>query len=73
MLKAFRFSKDLAHLIFHLSRHKSLSIAYVAVANFKAFKRKKLKIRESRCFDYDSWFLYEFILIQHQSTRWSNV
>jgi hypothetical protein len=44
MLKAFRFLKDLSNV---LSRDKFLSIAYVRLANCKAEKRskKKLKIR----------------------------
>jgi hypothetical protein len=48
MLKAFMFSKDLADLSNVLSRHKFLSIAYVRLANSKAEKRnkKKLKIRK---------------------------
>ncbi|MFT5926031.1 MAG: hypothetical protein ACI9WL_000774, partial [Rubritalea sp.] len=54
ILKAFRFSENLADLFFLLLRHKFSSIAYVRLVNFNAEKRKKKeqKIRKPRCFEY---------------------
>ncbi|MFT5926509.1 MAG: hypothetical protein ACI9WL_001257 [Rubritalea sp.] len=43
ILKAFRFSENLADLFFLLLRHKFSSIAYVRLVNFNAEKRKSRK------------------------------
>jgi hypothetical protein len=55
ILKAFRFSENLADLFFLLLRHKFSSIAHVTVVNFNAEKRKKKeqKIRKPKCFEYN--------------------
>ncbi|MFT6096441.1 MAG: hypothetical protein ACJAVQ_001348, partial [Nonlabens sp.] len=73
------FSENLADLFFLLLRHKFLSIAYVRVVNFNAQKKKKkeLKIRKPRCFDYVSlfgfkmscviwWFFVHFMMITNR-------
>jgi hypothetical protein len=54
ILKAFRFSENLADLFFLLLRHKFSSIAYVRLVNFNAEKRKKKEqeIRKPRRFEY---------------------
>jgi hypothetical protein len=59
ILKAFRFSENLADLFFLLLRHKFSSIAYVRLVNFNAEKRKKKehKIRKPRCFEHISLML----------------
>jgi hypothetical protein len=44
ILKAFRFSENLADLFFLLLRHKFSSIAYVTLVNFNAEKRKSRKL-----------------------------
>jgi hypothetical protein len=54
ILKAFRFSENLADLFFLLLRHTFSSIAYVRLVNFNTEKRKKKeqKIRKLRYFEY---------------------
>ena len=52
ILKAFRFSENLTHLFFLLSRYKFLSTALAAILNFNEEKREKIKIRKPKCFDY---------------------
>ncbi|MFT5925401.1 MAG: hypothetical protein ACI9WL_000131 [Rubritalea sp.] len=76
ILKAFRFSENLADLFFLLLRHKFSSIAYVTVVNFNAEKRKKKeqKIRKSRCFEYIRSKMYSDVphyleIIELQSGR----
>jgi len=60
-LNTYRFSENLAHLFFLLSRHKFSSIALVTVVNFNAEKRKKkaIKIRKAMGIEY-MWCLTEF-------------
>ena len=52
----FRFSGNLTHLFFLLSRHKFSSIAIATLANFNEEKRekKKIKIRKPKCLEYTS-------------------
>ena len=45
ILKTFRFSENLTHLFFLLSRHKFTSIAIATIVNFNEEKREKEKIK----------------------------
>jgi hypothetical protein len=69
ILKAFRFSENLADLFFPLLRHKFSSLAYVRLVNFNPYKRKKKeqKIRRPRCFEYSRYLqdlVFDFLCVQ---------
>jgi hypothetical protein len=70
ILKAFRFSENLADLFFLLLRHKFSTIAYVRLVNFNAEKRKKKeqKIRKPRCFEYIYSLSSNCILLLYSSS-----
>ena len=52
ILRAFRFSENLTHLFFLLSRHKFSSIATLENFNEEKREKKKIKIRKPKCLEY---------------------